>query len=142
MYAQIVEDDLKLIVAAGTSLGLITTGTRKKHPCFGDLKEIIKRNRKEGDTDDVYDLFDQANQARRLLAHRFFIEHAVDLMTEAGHEAINQHLSKLFLTICQARCNSTALRNAIFLRMGLSENEARDKLEEIKRTILDDDENT
>jgi len=92
-HAQLLEDTLKLILVAAERLGVVTFD-RKKHlkikptddeligACMGALKGVLKANRKPGDDDTVYDALEEANQARRLLAHRFFLEHAVDLMSE------------------------------------------------------------
>lgn len=152
-YAQLLEDDLKLILAAGELLGFVTFD-RKKHlrikkaddglidACMGALKEVIKTNRKSGDDHQFYDKLDEANAARRLIAHRFFLEHAVDLLSEAGRAAVNQHLSKLYLTIRGAHTASSALRMRIFADMGFTPEMAARKLDELRRIIDEPDEQT
>jgi hypothetical protein len=145
-YAQLLEDDLKLILGAAEFLG-VATFDRKKHlgiksddvellkACLGSLKEALKANRKATDDDLFYDALDEANAARRLIAHRFFVEHALDLLSEAGRAAVNQHLSKLYLTIRQARTISVAVRNKLFSEAGFTPEMAEQKLAELKQTI-------
>ena len=152
-YAQLLEDDLKLILAAGEFLGIVSFD-RKRHlrikksddglieACMGPLKEVIKANRKSQDDDEFYDALDEANAARRLIAHRFFLEHAVDLLSEPGRAAVNQHLSKLYLTIRRAHTVSSALRERIFADMGFTPDMATKKLEELRRIIDEPDEQT
>ncbi len=149
-YAQLLEDDLKLILAAAELLG-VATFDRKKHlriknsdddlieACMGPLKEVIKANRKSGDDDTFYDALDEANAARRLVAHRFFVEHAVDLLSESGRTAVNQHLSKLYLTIRRAHTFSTAFRKRLFSKMGFTPAMAAKKLDELRRIIDEPD---
>jgi hypothetical protein len=151
-YAQLLEDDLKLILSAGELLGLITFD-RKKHlkikntdddllgACMGALKEVIKANRKPNDDDTFYNLLDEANAARRLIAHRFFLEHAVDLLSEAGRAGVNQHLSKLYLTIRQAYTFSSALRQRMYSDMGITAEMAEERLNELKKIINEPEEN-
>ena len=152
-YAQLLEEDLKLIVAAGELLGKVAFD-RKKHlrikhsdeglieACMGPLKEVIKANRKSEDDDLFYNALDEANAARRLIAHRFFLEHAVDLLSEPGRAAVNQHLSKLYLTIRRAQTVARALRERIFADMGFTREMADKKLEELRRIINEPDEQT
>jgi hypothetical protein len=149
-YAQLLEDELKLILLAGELLGIVSFD-RKKHlkikhedddligACMGPLKEVIKANRKPTDNDTFYDLLDEANAARRLIAHRFFLEHAVDLLSEAGRAAINQHLSKLYLTIRQAHTISSALSEEISSTMGLTREIIEKKRDELRRMIDDEE---
>ena len=94
-HAQLLEDNLKLILVAAERLD-VARFDRKKHlkiaytdeglieACTGSLKAVLKRNRKPGDDDAFYDAIELANKARRLLAHRFFLEHSVDLLSAAG----------------------------------------------------------
>lgn len=145
-YAQLLEDDLKLILCAGEFLGVVSFD-RKKHlkikaddedllsACMGDLKAVLKRNRKPGDDDEFYRLLDEANAARRLIAHRFFVEHALDLQTASGRAAVNQHLSKLYLLIRQAHTVSKALREEMFSTLGFTREMAAKRLDELKRII-------
>jgi hypothetical protein len=81
-HAQLLEDNLKLILVAAEQLGVVRFD-RKKHlkikhtedlitACMGSLKDVLKANRKPTDDDTFYDAIDVANNARRLLAHRFF----------------------------------------------------------------------
>ena len=145
-YAQLLEDNLKLILAIGELQGVVAFDRKKDlriknsdddliEACMGSLKEVIKKNRKPNDGDEFYDLLDEANVARRLLAHRFFLEHAVDLQSEAGRLAINQHLSRLYLTIRTAHDLSGELRKAMYSSVGFTPEMARQKLEEFKKTI-------
>ena len=145
-YAQLLEDDLKLILVAGEMLGLFSFDRQKRlkikntdddliGACMGALKEVIKANRKPNDDDTFYNLLDDANAARRLIAHRFFLEHAVDLLSESGREAVNQHLSKLYLTIRQAHTFSSALRERIYSEMGFTPEMVQQKLAELYRII-------
>jgi hypothetical protein len=73
-YAQLLEDNLKLILVAAERLGVVTFD-RKKHlkikptdedliaACMGSLKDVLKANRKPGDDDTVYDALELANRA-------------------------------------------------------------------------------
>lgn len=152
-YAQLLEDDLKLILAAGGFIGKVAFD-RKKHlrikssddglieACMGPLKEVIKANRKSEDDDVFYNVLDEANAARRLIAHRFFLEHAIDLQSEPGRAAVNQHLSKLYITIRHAHTISRALRERIFADMGFTREMANKKLNELRRIIDEPDEQT
>jgi hypothetical protein len=137
---------LKLILVAAEQLG-VAKFDRKNHlkikgtdedligACLGSLKQVLKANRKPSDDDTFYDAIEMANNARRLLAHRFFLEHSVDLLSEAGRCAINQHLSKLYLSIVQANTIAKALRDRLFIEMGFTPEMAAKKLEELKETI-------
>ncbi len=102
---------------------------------MGTLKEIIKKYREPNDDDTFCNLLDEANAARRLIAHRFFLEHALDLLSESGRTAINQHLSKLYLTIRQTHTLSSALRERIYSEMGFTPEMAENKLNELRRLI-------
>jgi hypothetical protein len=145
-YAQLLEADLKLILVAGEALNIVHF-SRKRHlqikntdldlinACMGALKQVIKTNKKDGDDDTFYNLLDEANRARRSLAHSFFYENAVDLLTESGRAAINQQLSKYYLTIRQAYTYSTALREKLYSDLGFTPEMAQEKVEELKRTI-------
>lgn len=147
-YAQLVEDNLKLILAMAELQGIVVFDRKKDlrikssdydliEACMGPLKEVLKKNRGPNDSDEFYRFFDEANAARRLLAHRFFIEHAADLQSEAGRQAINQHLSKLYLTIRNADDASVTLRDVIYSRVGFTPEMARQKIEKFMR-MLDD----
>ena len=150
-HAQLLEDTLKLILVAAERLGVVTFD-RKKHlkikltdddliaACMGALKDVLKANRKPGDDDLVYNALEEANQARRLLAHRFFLEHGIDLLSEAGRLAVNQHLSKLYLTIVQAYTMAKALRDRLFAEVGFTPEMAAKKLEGLK-TLISEPEN-
>jgi hypothetical protein len=145
-YAQLLEDDLKLILCAGEFLGVVSFDRKKQlkikaddedllSACMGALKEVLKANRKPGDDHDFYRLLDEANAARRLIAHRFFLEHGLDLQSASGRTAINQHLSTLYLTIRQAHTYSKALREEMFSKIGFTREMAAKKLEELKKVI-------
>lgn len=145
-YAQLLEDELKLILSAGEWLGVLSFDRKKDlkikaadedlvSACMGALKNVIKANRKPDDNDTFYTLLDEANAARRLIAHRFFLEHAVDLQSESGRLAINQLLAKLYLTIRQAHTIASALREEMFSKMGFTRQMAAEKLEYLKRII-------
>ena len=151
-YAQLVEDNLKLILAMGEIQGIVVFDRKKDlgikdsdgdliGACMGALKDVLKKNRGPDDSKEFYDLFDEANDARRLLAHRFFLEHAPDLLSEAGRLAINQHLSKLYLTIRNAHNASVALRDQLYSRVGFTPEMARKKTEEFKKMIGERHEN-
>ena len=151
-YAQLVEDNLKLILAIGEIQGIIRFGRKKDlrikesdedliSACMGSLKEVLKKNRGRSDTKGFYDLFDEANAARRLLVHRFFLEHAPDLLSETGRIAVNQHLSKLYLKIRNAHIASVALRDQLYSRVGFTPEMARGKIEEFKKGIRADNAN-
>ena len=145
-HAQLLEDNLKLILVAAEQLG-VAKFDRKKHlkikhtdedllaACMGSLKGVLRANRKPTDDDTLYDALDVANHARRLLAHRFFLEHSVDLLSEGGRCAINQHLSKLYFNIVQANTIAKALRDRLFTEIGFTPEMAAKKLEELKETI-------
>ncbi len=148
-YAQLVEDNLKLILVMGEIQGIFVFDRKKDlqikdcdadliKACMGRLKKVLKKNRGPNDSKEFYELFDQVNEARRLLAHRFFLEHASDMISETGRRAINQNLSKLYLTIRNAHNASVALRDLLFSRVGFTPEKARQKLEELKKTIDDD----
>jgi len=62
------------------------------------------------------------------------LEHSVDLLSEAGRCAINQHLSKLYLNIVQANTIAKALRDRLFTEIGFTPEMAAKKLEELKET--------
>jgi hypothetical protein len=141
-YAQLLEDDLKLILIAAEAQGLVHFDRKKDlhvkgdddgllQACLGALKEVIKKNRHSGDGDEFYDTLDKANKARRLLAHRFFLLHAVDLLSEAGRAAVNQHLSELYVTIRQAHTMSSYLRVELYAKVGFTAEDARKKLDEL-----------
>lgn len=99
----------------------------------GKLKEVLKKN--FGDDEDFHKVFDEANVARRLLAHRFSLEHAMDFQSEAGLLKVNEHLSELYIAIRQANEVSIALRDEIFKRVGLTPEMVDRKLEELKKAI-------
>jgi hypothetical protein len=145
-YAQLLEDNLKLILAIGELQGIVTFDRKKDlriknsdddliDACLGSLKEVIKKNRKPNDGIEFYDLLDEANAARRLLAHRFFLEHALDLQSESGRGAINQHLSKLYLTIRNAHDFADEVRKALFSSAGFTPEMAHSKIEEFEKAI-------
>jgi hypothetical protein len=145
-YAQLVEDNLKLILAMAEFQGIVVFDRKNElriknsdydliQACMGPLKEVLKKNRRPNDSDDFYRLFDDANVARRSLAHRFFIEHAPDLMSEAGRLSVNQQLSKLYLTIRNAHNASVALRDELYSKVGFTPEMARQKIEEFKKLI-------
>jgi hypothetical protein len=151
-YAQLVEDNLKLILAMGEIQGIVTFDRRKDlhikdsdsdliGACMGALKDVLKRNRGPNDSEEFYQLFDEANAARRLLAHRFFLEHAPDLQSQAGRLAINQDLSRLYLTIRNAHNASVALRDELYSRVGFTPEMARQKMEEFRKLICEKPEN-
>ena len=150
-YAQLLEDDLKLILAAGELRGIAAFDRKKDlrikssdaglvDACLGALKQVIKANRKSEDDDRFYNALDAANAARRLIAHRFFLEHAVDLLSETGRAAVNQHLSKLYLTIRDAHTMAKALRERLFSDLGFTREKAAEKLDELRRIIDEPDE--
>jgi|APTNR8051073442_1049403.scaffolds.fasta_scaffold44953_1 hypothetical protein len=145
-YAQLLEDDPKLILVVAERLRVVTFDAKKdfrtKNPgddlvdvCMGPLKEFIKKNRKPGDDEDFYTLLDEANKARRLIAHRFFLEHAADLVSEAGRSVVNQHLSKLYVTIRQAYAFSSALREELYSREGLTPELVTEQMEKFMRLV-------
>lgn len=98
--------------------------------CMGALKRVVKLNRKPGDDDTLYMMLDEANDARCLIAHRFFLEHALDLQTESGRIATNQHLGKIYLTIRQAHTAASALKQALFSKLGFTREMVDAKLAE------------
>ncbi len=143
-YAQLLEDNLKLILGMAELQGIVVFDRKKDlrikntdddliDACMGSLKEVIKKNRKPTDNDDFYNILYDANTARRLLAHRFFVEHAVDLLSEAGRDAINQDLSKLYLTIRIAHAGSDELRDTLFSRSGFTRAMAHQKFKDLKK---------
>jgi hypothetical protein len=147
-YAQLVEDNLKLILAMGETQCIVTFDRKKDlrikdsdddliGACMGGLKEVLRKNRGPTDSKEFYELFDKANAARRRLAHRFFLEHAPDLLSEAGRLRINQDLSELYLRIRTAHNASVALRDELYSRVGFTPDKARERMEaliERKRT--------
>ena len=154
-YTQMLEDELKLILVVAEHQGLARFDRKKDlrmkggddnlvDACLGPLKKVLKTNLPPKDGDEFYIALDEANKARNLLAHRFFIVHAVDLLSEAGLAAINQHLSKLYLTIRHAHTMSRTIREHLFAKVGFSPEDARRELDELKRIIdeplSDDDE--
>ena len=152
-YAQLLEDDLKLILAVAEALGIAAFDRKKDlrikssdaglvDACLGALKQVIKTNRKSEDDDRFYNALDGANAARRLIAHRFFLEHSVDLLSEPGRAAVNQHLSKLYLIIRDAHTMAKALRQRLFSDMGFTPEKAAEKLDELRRIIDEPEEKT
>jgi hypothetical protein len=145
-YAQLLEDDLKLILCAGEVLGLVSFDRKKDlkikaededllSACMGALKQVLIANRKPSDNDVFYRMLDEANAARRFIAHRFFVEHALDLQSASGRAAVNQHLSQLYVVIRQAHTISKALREEMFATLGFTREMATKRLDELKKII-------
>jgi len=145
-FAQLLEDELKLILCSAKMLGHAKFHRKKElriknsddgllGASMGALKEVINKNKKEGDDDMLFDLLEEANKGRRLLAHRFFTEHAPDLQSEAGREATNQHLSKIYLTIRKAHTLAQSLREELFSRIGLSKEKMQEEVEKFRALI-------
>lgn len=150
-YAQLVEDNLKLILAMGEAQGIVVIDRKKDlrikgsdsdliGACMGALKAVLEKNRRPNDSEEFHQLLDEANAARRLLAHRFFLEHAPDLQSESGRLAINQHLSELYVTVRNAHNASAALRDELYSRVGFTPEIARKKIEEFKKLICEEPE--
>ncbi len=127
-YAQMLENELKLLLTMAELQGIISIDRKKDlrikntdeflaDACMGGLKEVLKKN--FGD-EEVNKIFDGANAARRLLAHRFFIEHARNFSIEKGIRAANQHLQELYFSIRQACEISVKLSKEIFSRGGFT----------------------
>jgi hypothetical protein len=145
-YAQLLEDNLKLILTIGELQGILRFDREKDlrtqksdhdliKACMGPLKKVLKSHRAPNDSKEFYELLDNANTARQSLAHRFFIEHALDLQTETRRCAVNQQLSKYYLTIRNAHNASAALRDVMYSRSGFTPEMARKKIEELKNVI-------
>ncbi len=144
-YAQLLEDNLKLILLMAELQRIVAFDRRKDlrikdsddgliQACMGHLKQVLKRARAQN-SDEFFALLDNANKARRSLAHRFFLEHGKDLLTEEGRAATNQHLSELYLTIRNAHNASVALRDAIYSRIGFTPEVIRQRAENSKRAM-------
>jgi len=148
-YAQMLEDDLKYILCIAELLGMVSfnrkkdlgiknTDTDLNKACMGALKDVLTKNKKAGDGDTFYNLLEEANKARRHLAHSFFTEHAIDMLNEAGREAVNQNLSKLYLTIVHAYSISKALCKELSAKAGYTPEMAAQKRAELLKMIDED----
>jgi hypothetical protein len=130
-YAQLLEDNLKLILLMGELQGILTFDREKDlrvsssdegllDACMGPLKKVLKRHRAPAGSEGFYRLFDLANAARRQLAHRFFLDWASHLQSEAGRRVVNRQLGPLYLDIRNAHNASVALRDALYDRVGFT----------------------
>lgn len=109
--------------------------------CLNPMIQVLKKNQKQGDTEDFYAMLDNANQARNLLVHRFFLENSTDLINQSGRRSINDSLGRLYLIISKALCAAKALRSAIYTEWGVTEEQVRKHVENLKMLYGDDDEN-
>lgn len=107
--------------------------------CLGPLIAVLKGNSKDSDAKEFFNLLTRANDARRLLVHRFFTENALDLLNEAGRRAINDQLAKLYLHIRQAHTAADALRESIYTQSGLTEEKIQQRITQLKADFGNDD---
>lgn len=152
-FAQILEGCVQSIIVAAELTGRIEFDRKKDlrakdwdddllHVCLNPMIQVLKKNHKEGDTEDFYVMLERANEARNLLVHRFFLDNAIDLLNVAERRSINDAIGRLYLTIRSALCAAQAIRNGLYTEWGVTEERVRQHIEDLKSCYGDDETNS
>jgi len=142
--AQMLEDCLRIILVAAELQDRVefdrTTDLRLKAgdddlllACLGPMIKVLKANNKSGDTDSFTKMLSEANQARNLLVHRFFVENGTDLLNAAGRLSLNDQMERIFIKIVQALLVSEGLRDKLFQEWGISKAEMQRRADDLRR---------
>jgi hypothetical protein len=148
MYvAQILESDLQIIVTCLETIGLVQIDreeykvTEDKHgvieACIGPMLYWMREHSTIKFPSDLIDSLRKANMQRNLLAHRFLLMHSGDLMTQAGRRTVNSKLLRIHSHLHRVMKGLQRIRNKLFAQYGLTEEVMQQRLEALKRDILD-----
>ena len=151
-YAQMSEGCLQTVLLAAELQGQVIFDRKEDfrispgdeeilHACLGPMIKVLRKNKRESDTGKFTQMLTEANEARRLLVHRFFLENSVDLLNDAGRRSINDHLGRLYLKIRQALTVCQELRGALFTEWGVTEDIIAKRRQEFLRDLKTEENN-
>jgi hypothetical protein len=153
-YAQLIEDKLRVIMAGLEVLGLVHIDREAYklkeasdgiiEACIGQMLYILREHSRFDIPRDFIRHLTKANMQRNMLAHRFFLLYARDLVTESGCVRIAQKLFPIYEHLVRVDAMLDDLQRSIFRQCGGSPEEVDEKAEQLLRDLREseDDETT
>jgi hypothetical protein len=144
-YAQLIEGKLCVMMAGLEVLGLVhidRDAYKLKNAsdgiieaCIGQMLYILQEHSHFDIPRDFVRHLRKANKQRNMLAHRFFVHHAVDLVTESGCVRIAQKLLPIYEHLAKVDHMLDDVNRCIFRRCGGSPEEMDKKVQKLLREL-------
>jgi hypothetical protein len=144
-HAQMIEDNLCLILSGLEALGLVHIDREAYkikvasdgiiEACIGSMVYILQEHSRFDMPRDFFKHLKKANMQRNMLAHRFFMLNARDLSTDSGCARIAKKLLPIYEHLVKVNMMLEHLRDVVYDRLGFSPEEAQRQSEELLREL-------
>jgi hypothetical protein len=144
-YAQLIEGKLCLMMAGLEVLGLVHIDREAYkltvasdgiiEACIGQMLYILREHSRFDIPPDLIKHLRKANMQRNMLAHRFFILHARDLVTESGCVRVARKLLPIYEHLVRVDHMLDHLNRFIFQRCGGSPERMDEKARRLLREL-------